>query len=206
MANKLAHLMLMVDSETIPDAPSSVTITQVIGTSFDVAWTDNSDNETSFQVQYQIDGGSWVDTSDSPLAANSTSDSQTIVGVTDYVRARVRATNAVGSSAYSTSPFTYTQPEGPTGATLVNSIGDSMELSWTDNSSNEDGFRIEGRKNGGSWEFLVDAAANDTTESIDVSTAPLSASNGDDIEMRVRAERTEGVFSGYSTSSAVVMA
>lgn len=85
---------------TAPAAPGALTATALAGLSIQVSWTDNSGNETGFKLE-RDDGSGFVQIQ--LLAANTTSFTDT--GLTDAVTYiyRVRATNAVGDSAYSNS-------------------------------------------------------------------------------------------------------
>lgn len=83
---------------TAPAAPSTCTATAVSGLSIQVGWSDNSGNETGFKLE-RDDGSGFVQIQ--LLAANATSFTDT--GLSDGVQYsyRVRASNAVGDSAYS---------------------------------------------------------------------------------------------------------
>ncbi|MDY6990237.1 MAG: DNRLRE domain-containing protein, partial [Thermodesulfobacteriota bacterium] len=93
-----------------PDAPTGLFATAISGTEIGLVWTDNSNNETSFEVERSTDiGGPF-----SPLAvvrANSESYADTeVVPETEYCY-RVRSNNIMGPSAY-TDPGCATTPGG----------------------------------------------------------------------------------------------
>lgn len=81
-----------------PNAPSGLTATAVGATRVDLAWNDNSSNETAFKVERSLDSGaSW-----SPLvtlAANTTAYADTNAACNRENRYRVYATNTGGDSA-----------------------------------------------------------------------------------------------------------
>lgn len=87
-----------------PAAPSGLTLGTATSTTQPLTWTDNSSNETSFDVRYYVtSAGVGTATTVTGIAANATS--YTVTGLTantDYTY-QVRATNAAGSSAWSTS-------------------------------------------------------------------------------------------------------
>src|SRR6185295_14044734 len=82
---------------------------------------------------------------------------------------RVRATNAGGDSAYSaeTSATTLdTIPAAPSGLAVSAISSSQLDLSWTDNSTNETGFEIERKTGaGGTYAQVATVAANVRTYS-----------------------------------------
>lgn len=86
---------------TTPAAPSGLTATAnpgVMSSSVDLAWVDNSSNETSFIVERQMGTGSW--TRRTTTAANATSFRDTGLAAGSYSY-RVLARNSSGTSAAS---------------------------------------------------------------------------------------------------------
>lgn len=64
-----------------------------------------------------------------------------------------------------------TVPQAPTNV-AVTQVSAALRLTWVDNSTNEEFFRIELSTNGGSWSEFGQAAANATSTSV---SAPLPA-------------------------------
>ncbi|MDY6839027.1 MAG: DNRLRE domain-containing protein, partial [Thermodesulfobacteriota bacterium] len=91
----------------VPEAPTGLSATALSGTEVGLVWADNSNNETSFEVERSTDGGPF-----SLLAvvrANSESYADTELNPeTDYCY-RVRSNNIIGASAY-TDPACATTP------------------------------------------------------------------------------------------------
>ena len=75
-------------------------------------------------------------------------------------------------------------PPAPSGFTIVKNTATKLVGTWTDNSSNENHFRIEEEYAGGGWVFLVNAAENATNYN-DTIIATI-----DSIQWRIRAENT----------------
>jgi hypothetical protein len=124
-----------------PNAPEDVAASQV-GSVLQVTWTDMSDNEDNFRLEYkerECGGafGSWF-FEDEPAAEDESYDFTPSDGY-EYVF-QVRAENAVGESAYDTmgdgEAVQYSSsPDAPTGLTVVKDSGDpddDMDIDWTD--------------------------------------------------------------------------
>ncbi|MBI5866356.1 MAG: S8 family serine peptidase [Planctomycetes bacterium] len=86
----------------VPNAPSGCTATKVSNGFARVNWLDNSNNETSFEIQRQQRvNGLWANTMVvGSVGANTTSYLEFVTAGQRY-RYRVRALNAAGASAYS---------------------------------------------------------------------------------------------------------
>lgn len=150
---------------TPPSAPSGLSGTAVSSSQTNLSWTDNSNNETGFEIERKT-GASGTYARIATTAADITSyqDTGLTPGTTYYYR--VRAINAVGNSLYSnefivTTPSVPAAPSGLTGSASSNT---QVNLAWTDNATNETGFEIE-RKTGvsGTYARIATTAANVTS-------------------------------------------
>jgi peptidyl-Asp metalloendopeptidase len=84
---------------TLPAAPSNLTATASSNSAINLAWSDNSSNETGFRLERSADGVNWTEFA--LTASNITSYSDTgLVASTSY-QYRVRAYNSNGNSSYS---------------------------------------------------------------------------------------------------------
>ena len=126
-------------------------------------WTDASNNETGFKIDASTDGGTtWTQVATS--AANTTT--YTVTGLTPNTsyRFRLRAYNALGespNSAASTAVTTTYLPAAPSALTATVISNYQINLAWTDNSTNESGFKIERSTDGGAtWTQIATVAAN----------------------------------------------
>lgn len=128
-----------------PDAPSSLTATAVSSSAINLEWTDNSDNESGFKIERKTGMDSFAEI-DTVAAGITTYADPGLDASTEYVY-RVRATNSNGDSDYSNEASDTTAPAAPSSLTATTSTSSEIDLAWTDNSSNEDGFKIE-RKTG----------------------------------------------------------
>jgi len=147
-----------------PVAPSGLKATVVSASAINLAWTDNSNNETGFYVEWR-DGTASDYTRSATVGANVTTYSCTgLTGNTMYFF-NVRAVNGSFYSTYAGETFATTQkpaaPAAPSGLTATAVSASVINLSWTDNSDNETGFAIE-RKTGliGTYAQVGTVAAN----------------------------------------------
>ncbi|MGH7597289.1 MAG: fibronectin type III domain-containing protein, partial [bacterium] len=156
---------------TLPDpppAPSGLTATTVSNSRIDLAWTDNATTETGFKIERKIGAGGTYTQIDT-VGANVTSYASTgLTGSTAYYY-RVRAYNVSGNSAYSDGANATTQqdaPAAPSGLAATAISNERIDLTWTDNSGNEDGFKIEIKAGAsGTYTQITSVAANVTSYS-----------------------------------------
>jgi RHS repeat-associated protein len=181
---------------SIPAAPSGLSAAAVSGTQINIAWTDNSNNETEFRIERKT-GSAGTYAQITTVGANVTAYSNTgLANGTTYFY-RVRASNSVGNSAYSNQANATTQslPSAPTGLSATAVSGTQVNLSWTDTSDNETQFQIQ-RKIGeeGTFANLDTVGANVTAYS------DTGLVNGTTYIYRVRAQNSVG-NSGFSNQS-----
>jgi len=149
-----------------PAAPTNVVATAVSDARVDVTWSDNAINETGFQIERRQAGvGTFSVVATQPANSRSAQDA-TVAALTTY-EYRVRAVRGAILSEFSNLAVAGTPaigaPPGPTNLSVVASSRSVMNLSWTDNASNETGFRIERREAGlGAFSSLQLMAANST--------------------------------------------
>lgn len=108
-----------------PDAPTIGAVTSVTHNAATVHWTDNSDNETGFKVEYGESSSnvvaSWSAAPGSPAAADAETFNLTGLDPSTTYKARVAATNASGDSDWAeTAEFTTDPAPDTTPPTLSN--------------------------------------------------------------------------------------
>ncbi len=135
------------DDFTIPDAPSAPSELVGTATSYNavsLAWSDNSNNETGFEV-YRKQGSEAFRVVATVNANVATYTDNAVTGNTTYTY-QVRAVNQNGSSASETeevnTPGLPALPTAPTG--LAANVQSPMQvgLSWNDNAADETGYEI----------------------------------------------------------------
>jgi hypothetical protein len=185
-----------------PEAPGSVSATAVSSTQINISWTDNSSNETGFRIERSTGNNTSYTEIVSDLPAGTTSYHNTGLAFNTAYYYRVRAYNAYGDSAYSGEASATTNniaPYTPTDLTATAVSSSQINLSWTDNSSNETGFIIQRSENGTSFSQVTAVGANVTS----FTNTGLAASTT--YYYRVIAHNTVG-DSGYSNVSSAITA
>ena len=143
-----------------PDAPSDLAATTVSPTRIDLAWADNSDNETGFQVERSTDGVTFAAAAAVPAGTTFLA-VQGLGDATQY-HFRVRATNAAGGSPYSNTAAAATPLAPASDLTATALAADQVGLAWADNSGGETGHRVQRREAEGTWADVATLAANET--------------------------------------------
>jgi len=129
-----------------PVAPSGLSATTASSSGIDLAWTDNSSDETIFKIEMKTGSGGTYAEVGTVLPDVTTYSSTGLTASTTYYY-RVRAYNSNGDSSYSSDANATTCPAAPSGLSATAASSSEIDLSWTDNSSDETGFKIE-RKTG----------------------------------------------------------
>ena len=180
------------ESFTTPElnAPGFLTTTRIFDTQMDLTWGDPGYSGDGFEIQRQVDEGSYQALITVAPAPNTYSDTTTLVN--KRYRYRVRTYDGSKYSTWTESDYTYTTPAAPSGIAMSRG---SIVLNWVDNATWEQGFEIQ-RLDGGSWVALATVAAGVITYTD--TTAVL----GDVYQYRVRAYRLTPIplYSAWLTS------
>ncbi len=174
---------LQLYSGSAPAAPTGLTLTPQASYEVDLAWTDNSNIETGYEVQRMDPGGSFATIALLPPNSTSYIDTELFAGV-DYSY-RVRALNFAADSDFSNvaSVGTPVPPAAPSEAHATGVTQDpiTVSMAWIDNSDDETSFHVQRAPplGAGQDDFqFVDIAilpANTTTYTDDGSAVPLAA-------------------------------
>lgn len=152
-------------------APSGLTATAVSTSRINLAWTDNSADESGFRIERAPDAAGVPGTFAliASVGANVTTYGNTGLATGTQYWYRVRAYNAVGNSTYSNIAGTMTMriPPAPSNVQGVAASPNMIDVTWNDNSDNETSFRLERAldTNGapGSFALVATLGANVTT-------------------------------------------
>ena len=137
-----SNVVFATTPEDLPLAPTGLTATAVSMNQVDLQWSDNSNNETSFNI-YRRTGTSGSFTLLYSTAVNvARYTDNTVVASTLYYY-RVKAANSAGESNYSEASVTTPSPLNAPTNLMASAVSSSrIDLSWSDSNTGEDGFEV----------------------------------------------------------------
>jgi len=161
-----------------PAAPSNASSTPMAADRIDVAWNDNSGDETGFSIERRL-GQTGTFSEVSQTGANATSiASAGLAESTEYCH-RIRAFGDGGYSSYSnitcaTTSATPSQLAAPSNVVVAAPSPQWVTVQWSDNSTDESGFRVERRLGQfGTFAQIAQLGVN-ATSMLDQAIAPLT--------------------------------
>jgi alpha-tubulin suppressor-like RCC1 family protein len=141
-----------------PFPPASLSAIAVSSTQVNLSWLDSADNEQGFKIERKAGtGGTFGQIATVNFDILSYSNTEASIGISYYYR--IRAFSANGNSSYSNTVSITPTLFAPSLLTAV--FADiQVNLSWTDNSIDEDGFSIERKSLGGSYQEITTVSSN----------------------------------------------
>ncbi len=149
--------------------PTNHTATVISPTSIALSWTDNSNNEDGFKIQRK-DGAcnstnTW--TNIATKGADITSHTNNNLQPDTTYSYRVRAYNSSGNSAWSNCASATTAkagtPNAPSNLNATSATSSTINLKWTDKSTNETSFKIWRKAGANAWTRLTTINTPTTT-------------------------------------------
>jgi fibronectin type 3 domain-containing protein len=191
---------------TPPTAPSNLTATAASSTQINLSWTASTDNVgvTGYQIQRCLGAGCTAFTQIAAPAGTGTTYIDTGPSPSTSYSYEIIATDAAGNLSSPSNVGTATTlagpPAAPSGLAATAASATQINLSWTNNATNQSGFKVERSPDNVTFTQIGTTAATITTYS-DSPLAPLTL-----YYYRVRATNGAG-DSGYSSvASATTLA
>jgi hypothetical protein len=176
-----------------PAAPSSLMASTVSSSQINLAWVDNSSVETGFLVERSTDGTNFSQIAS--LGSNVKAYSSMGLSASKKYYYRVRAVNSAGYSSYSNvanaTTTSGTKPAAPSSLKATGVSTSRVDMYWSDNSTDESGFKIERATDGVNFTQIATVGANVTQYS------NTGLTSGKTYQYRVRAYNANG-DSAYS--------
>ena len=171
----LDELILSNDPQWVPSiqgAPPVLTATAVPVDRVHLTWIDATSDEDGFRIEVW-DGARYAELATLPANVTSFDDTGLTPGVTRYYR--IYAFKDSDRTAYSNDAFAMLgrAPEAPTHVTAVRLGRDLVEITWTNNATDESGFVIERSSDGLPFVDLLTVEKN-VSCATDVTPSPRS--------------------------------
>jgi len=136
-------------------SPTDLQITNNSITTVTLTWQDNSTGVDGFKIERKYEGGSW----EQLTAISSNTYEENDFDLNTQVYYRVCAYVGANNSSWIENGFDATIPS-PINFQIINNSITSVTLNWQDHSTGEDGFKLERKYEGGSWEQLATITTN----------------------------------------------
>jgi hypothetical protein len=185
----------------LPASPGNLLATPVSTSQVNLSWTDGANNEDGFKIERCTGAGCSNFAQIATVGSNVASYSNNGLLASTAYSYRVCAYNSGGDSPYSntadaTTLAAPTLPAAPSNLAATSVSRNQINLSWTDNSTNEDGFKIERCQGSACTNFsqISTVGPGLTSFTNTISSSPLRRVT---YRYRVRAYNSAG-NSGYS--------
>jgi subtilisin family serine protease len=174
--------------------PSGLNAASISGSQINLSWTDSATGEDGYKIERRTGNGTYSQIATPSANATTYTDSSLTDGVAYTYR--VRAYNTIpADSNYSNEASAATQLNPPAGLAATAISTSQINLSWTDNSQTEEGYKIERKSAGGEFVQIATVGPNATT----YSNTGLAESTA--YSYRVRAYNTAAGNSSYSNEA-----
>jgi hypothetical protein len=149
-----------------PAAPTNLAAAAPSSSQINLSWTDASNNEDAFDIERSTDNANWGNLES--VGPNVVTYGATGLNANTKYYFHVRAKNKSGTSDWSNvaeattqaPPVTITKPSAPANLVASSASSSQVNLTWTDASSNEEGFELERSTDNVTWANLISVGAN----------------------------------------------
>lgn len=175
--------------------PYGLRITRVYSNSITLEWSDNAANETGFRILRSTTAAGATLTLNAPANARSFTDTSVAANTTYYYRVQAVNGEITGDMSAQVNARTLAAAAAPTAPTIGSVIAlgaTSVEVKWTDNSTNEDRFVIERSIDFINWTAVAQLSYN-AESFVDGTAGP-----GTVYRYRVRASNAIGTAVSFS--------
>ncbi len=193
---------------TFLNSPNNLQASTASTSQINLTWTDNSSVESGYTIQYSTDSSLLTNSQTKTVATNATSASITGLSANTTYYFKVQATHStLAASAFSnianaktnTNP---TAPNAPSNLTALATSSSTINLSWTDNATDETGFTLEQATTS-----TFAAPVTTTTYAANITTATISGLTASTpYYYRVKATNAVGSSSVSNTATATTQA
>ncbi len=148
----------------IPFLPTNLTAKTISFNQINLSWDDNSNSESGFRIERRTEKEDFIEIITIPANITTYEDKTLAPNTTYYYR--IRAFNQGGNSGYSNEQKVVTKDTIPSPASnfAAKPISPTqINLSWQDNSNNEQGFKIERKEKITAYTQIAIVSSNTTT-------------------------------------------
>ena len=150
-------------SQPAPAAPTWLTVAYPSSTGLQLFWLDQSNNETGFNVYRSTDGKNFSLIGTAAANSQFFQDSNLQPGTTYTYKVSSYNSGGETDGWISSGTTMAALPSAPSNAVFSKVTGNSLTVSWSDNASNETGYRLYRSTDGVNFSWLTDLNANTTS-------------------------------------------
>jgi uncharacterized protein (TIGR02145 family) len=185
----------------IPNAPTNLSATVVSRSLINLAWNDNSNNETGFKIERSLNNSTWAEIA--TVVSNVTTYQNTDLTASTTYYYRARAYNSAGNSTYSLTASATTLSivssivlSGPTSASGPFNL--TWTYTWPQLETGDDHYELEWSYSSSSGYQLMTSFPNGVrTSPYTIVMTPEAVDIGKTAYLRVRA-KAAGAYTAYS--------